>query len=730
MKKILIMLLAVLLFLPTISIFAYDGGLLNGKLINRGQDQFGINSTFPQITDNDESTSVSMSPQGTTNDTVWYEFENPVNLTAYQAKTATVGSNFQMVFYTETGSALQTFSPTTGSKVNRNANGVKKIALINASGSTQVVYEIDVFGVEESTGLLNGKTLNYSNQLSLTPNGVTNTVTDGNTATNFALNFNGNSQKTVYYQFSQPLKIDAYSVDVSTLDIGNHSIKFYDSNKNLKTTLTGFTMTGTKKYITPIEDVSYVSYQYAGTTANIALREFNVYGFKPIPIITHDPANNLNETHTYNSINLEWINPTGEEFTGTIIKQNGVEINQLGKTINSLEINGLVPETTYSYEIIAKYSDGINSTPLSKSITTDSAPLPPEPVGEVIDLSATATHERVNLSWTLPESEELKHVNIYRDVVTQTSFIDSLLGISTAYAAETKIFETNGTYFNDLTVSEETTYEYTLTTTSTEGVESEGITTEVTTPEAPAPEIVGGGYEKDPITGDFTYYWTEPTEGEVKVLVGGTEYQKVAASTKQIVIPASEMKYTAFGDPNVTLIPIALDGDEGAPIKPPLNGEGSPDSIGNVNIPFSATELLKSGMGLFIIIAPFVLLALSFLLVPKLRFLLVQAFTKKEHRAENKRRFESETREREERKQRERTDREQRTQTERAERKERLQFKEKTIGTKGSRESVIVKAERAPKQRKERAERQSRSTREKTERAARERTPRTERGFR
>jgi len=603
MKKILIMLLAVLLFLPTINTFAYTGGLLNGKNIYIGSSPTHQYTITGNVTDNNTTTTYrEIGASGSNEDVFWYAFPTPIEIDQYQIKAAGTALNFRIHFFDEFNNIIETIQPNNIDSIKSNnlVNGlVKKVALENISSSVRAVYEFDVFN-------------------------------------------SGTSQ----------------------------------------------------------------------------------------PIINHETISDLLETHNYNTVNLSWVNPTATGFTGTIIKQNGVEVTQLPKTTSSYSINNLNENTTYNYEIIAKYSDGVNSAPLSKSVTTDSAPLPPEPVGEVIDLSATATHERVNLSWTLPESEELKHVNIYRDTVIETSLLDTLLGTSRAYAAETKIFETNGTYFNDLTVDEQTTYEYTLTTTSTAGVESEGVTTEVTTPEAPAPEIVGGGYEKDPLTGDFTYYWTEPIEGEVKVLVGGTEYRKVAASTKQIVIPASEMKYTAFGDPNVTLIPIDSDGDEGAPIKPPLNGEGSADSIGNVDIPFSASELLKSGMGLFIIIAPFVLLALSFLLVPKLRFLIVQAFTKKEHREERKRRFESETRERKERQQRERTEREQRAQRERAERKERLHFKEKTIGSKGSRESVIVKAERAPKERKERAERQSRSTRGKTERASRERTPRTERGFR
>ncbi len=545
-------------------------------------------------------------------------------------------------------------------------------------------------------------------------------VTDGNTSTDTNVR---NSTGAPVFEFSEPQKVTKYYM------YGSSCISFYSDIARTKKiheiprhSKTGWTDIN-------IENVMSITASTCGQSVNVYLAEMDFIVFEPINYV---PVTFLQQTHTHNSINLTWTNPSESQFSEVVITQNGIEIAQLDNTANSFSITDLQPLTTYNLEVFAKYLDGTISTGQKVTVTTNEAPVIPDPtpIGEVINLTATATHDKVNLSWSLPVSDKLQHVNIYRDTVTETSLLDTLLGTSRAYAAATKIFETNGTYFNDLTVDEKTTYEYTLTTISTEGLESEGVTEQITTPEKPIPEIVGGGYEKDPATGDFIYYWTEPTEGEVKILVGGVQYKVVAAAAKQILIPASDMKYTAFGDPNVTLIPIDSDGEEGAPVKPPLNGEGSPDSISNVDVPFSATDLLKSGMGLFIVIAPFVLLALSFLLVPKLRFLLVQAFTKKELREERKRRFESETRERKERQQRERTERTEREKSERTERKERLHFTEKTIGSKGSRESVIVKAERVPTERREREARQERNGRAEKERVTRERTPRTERGFR
>lgn len=334
----------------------------------------------------------------------------------------------------------------------------------------------------------------------------------------------------------------------------------------------------------------------------------------------------LRANTTHNASKITWLNPTVSDFVGVTILKNGEKVIDLDKSINNYTATNLLAETEYSYEVVARFAGGFQSNRVPITFTTLKAPIG---AGSVSDLIANPKYDRVDLSWTLPGSSNFKHVNIYRDEIVQTTFIDSVLGVKVAHAAATKIFETNGTYFNDLTVKPETTYKYTLTTTSTESLESDGVTATVTTPEKPKPEFEGG-FEKDPITGDFTYYWTEPSVGQVKINVGGTHYKTVSASTKKIIIPKNEMKYTLMGDPDVSMIVIDENGDESAPIKPPQNGEGSGDMLGNVKLPLSPQDVLSSGMGLLLVICPIILLVLAFLVVPKLRKILMQSIGKKE----------------------------------------------------------------------------------------------------
>lgn len=465
-------------------------------------------------------------------------------------------------------------------------------------------------------GLLHGKSLFVGNSIS---SGEVDTetlkMTDGLSNTYYEIN---TFTKNIVFKNFSPITIDSYQISASSeikMTLYNSSyVELYSVYVNRN---------GVKHSIPPVSNVTYVSLKNQ-MDSKLRVYDFDVFGTVQ-PVIL-DPVTNLSETHDFQSVNLAWSNPTAIDFEGLIVKKDGAEETQLAKNKNSYTIGSLKPKTSYEFEVIAKYTDGGKSESKKIKVTTDDAPPVPVVPKNVADLKVKATHERVDLSWTLPIMEDFKHVNIYRDTVTKITLIDKLIGIEKAYAAETKIFETNGTYFNDLTVSPSTTYEYTITTTSTKLLESDGVTKQVTTENKPKPSIGGGGYEEDEETGDFTYSWTNPTTGQVKIMVGGVLYKTVPASDLKIVIPKASMKFNILGSPDVYLIPIDEDGTEGVPTKPPSSGG---IGGGGVDIPFSPNDLLKSGMGLMLIVGPFLLLALAFLLVPKLRNMIVEAFNQR-----------------------------------------------------------------------------------------------------
>ncbi|WP_017473322.1 hypothetical protein [Amphibacillus jilinensis] len=242
-------------------------------------------------------------------------------------------------------------------------------------------------------------------------------------------------------------------------------------------------------------------------------------------------------------------------------------------------------------------------------------------VEEIKNINVESEHDRVNLSWELPDTEHFEHVNIYRmdlgEVKQETSMFDFLKPMTVNASEDYQpLFETNGTYFNDLSVEENSSYEYKLTT-EYQGVESQGVTVQATTGFAPAPPIGGDDYQEQP-NGDYLVTWESPTDGDVRVLLDGEIYVTVPASDGQFTVPANDMVYNNFGDPLIAIQPVARNGQEGSISQP-----------GGAELPFSPTELFETSNSLLLLISSFLLLALSFIFAPKLINLIKKAFANK-----------------------------------------------------------------------------------------------------
>lgn len=317
------------------------------------------------------------------------------------------------------------------------------------------------------------------------------------------------------------------------------------------------------------------------------------------------------------SIKFTWdlIDNNDEAITKIFMNTDGVNELIEETTERTFRVEGLAPETTYNFSFVSEDYNFIDvevTTLISER--------------EVRQIRADTRHDRVNLSWQNPNSDIFQHVVIYRRVINQqqASLLNQFFYGKTVSASETynPLFETNGTYFNDLSVESDTTYEYKLTTVDEEGQESEGVTIQATTGEEPPPTMGGvdGGEQED---GDYIYRWTSPTDGQVRVLVGGEEYTVVPASQREVIIPKEDMKYTKLGSPDVQLQPISSSGKEGVISNPNR-------SIGGVAFPLSVNDVVSGGMELIALVGGFIILALAFIFAPRLI-----AFIKKSLRARN-----------------------------------------------------------------------------------------------
>ena len=484
----------------------------------------------------------------------------------------------------------------------------KKIAVITGLLFTLIPIT-NAFAYEG--GLMNGKPVNIGNVLGQTK-GILTTTTDNSFNESDTPGMEGETNDTVWYHFSEPVTIGSYLL--KTAQDAKVSMYFYDNNQNLISSVPLTVWNGTTTKIATVSKISYVSLGGANQTYN--LQEWDVFDDTPIPV-NHQELSSLTISAEGNKTKLKWETPAyNPNFVGTKIYRDGKYLTTVSKGTTSYEDTGteLKFNTSYTYKIAAIYDDDIETEGITKTIKTEESL-------ELKNVSVKADYNKVDLSWRLPVNESLKHVNIYRDKVEQQTALSTiLLGEKVSAAAQTKIFETNGTYFNDLTVEPNTTYDYTLSITDTNGAETAYNDLQVKTPKEPTPVIVGGNLSKDE-NGDYTYTWEEPTKGQVKVLVGGKEYKTVNGSDKKIIIPAADMKYTVLKDPDIKLIPISEYGTVGETTKPPTQLE-------KTELPFSVGEFIKTGSGLLWWVAPFVLLGLAFFLVPKLRNLITRPFKK------------------------------------------------------------------------------------------------------
>jgi len=409
-------------------------------------------------------------------------------------------------------------------------------------------------------------------------------------------------------------------------------IEFTPTNLIRLDIYSGNTLLGS--YITGSTDLSKVAFKdvtkvVVFNTSSSWSQPINEMDFILDRVNSYNEISNLTLTQNKREILIEFdISNVSEGYTGSKIYRNGALIKALDSNTTSYIDTSIDYETTYEYKVTALYSD--YETPgISKTGE--------KPIEEVQEVKVQAKHNRVDLLWKLPQDTEFNHVKIYRRTIAElkeietASLLDQIFGVNKAYANDEgteyePLFETNGTYFNDLTVKPRSEYEYRLSSVTAEGEESPGVYVTAETPEEPEPTIIGGGYTETE-EGDYLYKWTEPTEGQVRVFVGGNEYKTVNASDRQILIPKEDMKYI-FGKPDVSLIPISPYGKEGTEFNPT-------NPLKQINLPFGADGLLKTGVSLLWVLGPFVLLAMSFLLVPRFRQTIFNAAAKLKNKRVN-----------------------------------------------------------------------------------------------
>ncbi len=447
--------------------------------------------------------------------------------------------------------------------------------------------------------------------------------TDGSDDTYGLLNKKGYGSDIYYYDFPKPTTVN--KLRIYGTGYGSISVKLFYLNNTSEIVYQRTNIQSGGEYIQTFPtktDVVKVEIANPSGDSALNLATFSLYG-EILDEIPPGDVTDIKVTPGEEDITFTFTLPKDSDFSHVLIYRDSKLLN--GKhTKGSFKDVGLEPNATYEYKFVSVDETGNKSKGVIKTVSTF------VPLKDISSLKANPDYNRVDLSWTLPKSTELKHVSIYRDTIPEEKgFLRKMFSAVSVSAADgpTKIFETNGTYFNDLTVKPETTYEYKLTSVGTDGEETDGVTVQATTLEEPTPVIKDPGYEITP-EGDYLYTWTSPDKGKVKVLISGNEYQTVDAADKKILIPKDKMKYKMMGEPDISLQPISEYGKEGE------IHEESPFEEGM--LPFEGGDLLKTSMSLLVVLGPFILLALAFLIYPKLKQVISKALEARKGRGVKK----------------------------------------------------------------------------------------------
>lgn len=561
-KKIFFMLFSFLLgfqFFQLSRVFAYSGGLLDGKTIFIGNNINNIVGTTNLVTDNDESTGIQLDISTGTKKTLWYKFDSAKSIIAYKFKS---DYPMTMTMYNQSGIALYSFA-VTGNGLKGNINRVDNVYYVsikNTDTSKHYVYEFDVFSIQDTDTTPPADVTNLKTSVSTTKIDLTFTQPTDADFNNTKIYLNGVLKATLdkttnFYSITNLAPNTSYDIKLTTIDNSGNESK--------------------------------------GITATVqTLQLLNV--------------TNLNLMSSTNSLLAQWINPIDSEFIGNDLYLNGNFITSLDKDATSYNFTNLNPNTSYTVKVVSKFSGGYSSTGQTATAKT-TIPL----AEDVTDLQADAKYDRVKLSWTRPNSEFFSHVKIYRKNVERKSFWDQLFGTTSVFATTTSdgytpMFETNGTYWTDLTVTPDTTYSYKVTSVNTEGNESQGVTIETTTPSEPVPVLTGVATTQNE-NGDYVVTWASPTKGTVKVLINGQEYTVVDAATQKVIIPKKDMKLNFFGGYDAKLVPIGEFGTEGKAVQVPTVGETK------IDFPFSFNDFMQTVINILAWAAPLILV--SFVLV-------------------------------------------------------------------------------------------------------------------
>jgi hypothetical protein len=452
---------------PLSSVFAYSGGLLEGKTLVDGA-AIGTKSAsslnYTKLTDGNEATEDTINWYASSHHIVFYTFASPVDIQAYQLK----GRGSLSITWKKADGTSGTFGTTviTGLKTNITPlTNVSSIGVSNTSGNYSYVNEFDVFAVPDTTppgnvtGLNethnhNSATLSWTNPADADFNGVK--IFNGDTLL-ATLPKGTTSYKVTGLTPSSPYTFKVTSTDGTgnlatgitislttlapppipsaptglTATAGNSSVTLNWSEVDIATEYKIYqdgkfiASTSTKTFVVnDLTNGTSYSFQVSAANGNGEGGKSNSVSATP----TLQPPSGLAAIAGNTNVSLDWNDVGGA--TSYKIYQDGSLLTTT--TTKPYLIKGLTNGTVYSYQVSA-VNGSIESA--KTAVVTAKPDNPAVPSG----FTATPGNKEISLDWNIvPNATSYK---IYKDgsfltTVTTKPFLITSLTNGTVYSFE------------------------------------------------------------------------------------------------------------------------------------------------------------------------------------------------------------------------------------------------------------------------------------------------------
>ncbi|MNO48607.1 Chitinase A1 precursor [compost metagenome] len=440
LKKVILLMALFILALPMSVFAASPTDVLRGQLFISPNKKVG---NLQYMTDNNTSTVTYWGA----NETVYYEFPDPINMTSGSVISLTASYTTPIVLKDINGTVLYSVNASNGTYPLPAKNGVKRIEIqgkyLSDYGGTSI-SDFKVFSVPPNP-----------DAAKFVINNLNNVITNSS------------------------------SISLSWDEISSEYFKSYNVYKDgefvSSVTTNSFIFTGlemSKTYVFKVTPVDTDNKEYSGASLSVLMPE-------PDLVPPSKPVGLTSIPDVYTSI-LKWTLGTETDLAGYEIYVDSKRVNGSLVMTNSYTLNGLKPETEYSYYIVAVDASG-NRSPLSNSVTfkTLAISLPPEsaPV-----LTGVVGNGSASLSWSPVKYAE--SYNVYQD--------------------DEKIIETDATRLNLKKLTNGQNYEFYVTAENAQGVSPNSNVLAVTPSDKFVPDISLGYSLKDVATGVtswFSSYW-------------------------------------------------------------------------------------------------------------------------------------------------------------------------------------------------------------------------------